>query len=113
MNARTSLGVALVMTLFAGTLAGGAAAGASAEEDFIAAASSGPAGKLGPWLASVAAEYQNSSNKRAFRSRNPAIKVHGGMVGVDLYASDAAGLERSLAQLGARNIKAHGLLVSA
>ena len=35
------------------------------------------------------------------------------MVGVDLYANDAAGLQRSLAQLGARNVKTHGPLVSA
>ncbi len=35
------------------------------------------------------------------------------MVGVDLYANDAAGLQRSLAQLGARNVKVHGPLVSA
>ena len=35
------------------------------------------------------------------------------MIGIDLYANDAAGLRRSLEQLGARNVKAHGPLVSA
>ncbi|HKU15482.1 MAG TPA: S8 family serine peptidase [Steroidobacteraceae bacterium] len=113
MHVPSILGAALAATLVTGILAAGAAAGASAEEDFIAAASSGPSAKLGPWLANVAAEYQNSSNKRAFRSSNSTLKVRDGMVGVDLYANDAAGLQRSLAQLGARNIKSHGPLVSA
>jgi hypothetical protein len=108
-----TLGVALAATLMTGLLTFGAAAGATPEEDLIAAASSGPAGKLGPWLANVHEEYQKSSSKRTFRSRNPAIRTQGGMIGVDLYANDAAGLQRSLVQLGARNVKAHGPLVSA
>jgi hypothetical protein len=113
MHARKLRGVALAATLLAGLAALGAASGATPEEDMIAAASSGPAAKLGPWLANVHDEFQSSSNKRAFRSRNPALRVQDGMIGVDLYANDAAGLQRSLAQLGARNIKSHGPLVSA
>ena len=113
MNARKSIGVALAATLLAGFFHLGTAAAATPEEDLIAAGSSATAAKLGPWLANVHEEYQNSSNKRAFRSRNSAIRMQGGMVGVDLYANDAAGLQRSLAQLGARNVKTHGPLVSA
>ena len=113
MNARKSIGVALAATLLAGFFHLGTAVAATPEEDLIAAGSSATAAKLGPWLANVHEEYQNSSNKRAFRSRNSAIRMQGGMVGVDLYANDAAGLQRSLAQLGARNVKMHGPLVSA
>jgi hypothetical protein len=112
MHARI-LGVAFAATLFAGVVSFGTAAAATPEENLIAAASSGTAAKLGPWLANLHEEYRNSSAKRTFRSRNSAIKVRGGMVGVDLYANDAAGLQRSLAQLGATNVKAHGPLVSA
>jgi hypothetical protein len=108
-----TLGVALAATLFTGISGFGAAAAATPEEDMIAAASSGAAAKLGPWLANVHQEYQASSNKQAFRSRNSALRVQGGLVGVDLYANDAASLQRSLSQLGARNIKARGALVSA
>jgi hypothetical protein len=113
MHARFFPGVALAATLFSGLVASGAASAATPEEDMIAAASSGSAAKLGPWLANLQQEFQNSSNKRAFRSSNPAIRVQNSMVGVDLYANDATGLRRSLEQLGARNIKTHGPLVSA
>jgi hypothetical protein len=58
MHARTIPGVTLVATLIAGLVTFGVAAGATPEEDLIAAASSGVAGKLGPWLASVHQEYQ-------------------------------------------------------
>ena len=101
-------GVAIAASLLVGVTGFGAAWGATAEEDMIAAASSGPAGKLGPWLANLHREYQNSSSKSTFRSRDPAIRVQAGMIGIDLYANDAAGLQRSLAQLGARNVKARG-----
>jgi len=111
-HTRVSLALAtLILTIAAAHT--GIASAATPEENLIAAASSGPAGKLGPWLANAYDEYQNSSNKSSFRSRNALIKVRGGMVGVDLYASDAAGLQRDLAQLGARNVKAKGPLVSA
>ena len=107
------MSVALAATLLTGFFHLGTAVAATPEEDLIAAGSSATAAKLGPWLTNVHEEYQNSSNKRAFRSRNSAIRMQGGMVGVDLYANDAAGLQRSLAQLGARNVKMHGPLVSA
>jgi hypothetical protein len=107
------MGVALAATLLAGIFQLGTALAATAEEDLIAAGSSPAARKLGPWLANVADEYRSSSNKRAFRSRNAAIRQQGGLIGVDLYANDAAGLQRSLAALGARNVKARGPLVSA
>jgi hypothetical protein len=108
-----TLGVALAATLVTGIAGFGTAAAATPEEDMIAAASSGAAAKLGPWLANLQREYQASSNKQAFRSRNSALRVQGGLVGVDLYANDPTSLQRSLIQLGARNIKARGALVSA
>src|SRR5688572_900533 len=113
MHSRISMGVALAATLLTGIFQLGTGLAATAEEDLIAAGSSPAARKLGPWLANVADEYRNSSNKRAFRSRNAAIRQQGGLIGVDLYANDAAGLQRSLAALGARNVKARGPLVSA
>src|ERR1044071_1164315 len=113
MHARTVTSVALAATLLTTILGTGTAQAATAEQDLIAAGSSGVAAKLGPWLTNVHQEYQNSSNKRAFRSRNAAMRVQGGLIGVDLYANDAASLQRSLATLGARNVKSHGPLVSA
>jgi subtilase family protein len=113
MHARTVTGVALAATLLAALFKVGAAAAATPEQDLIAAGSSGVATKLGPWLANVHEEYQGSSNKRAFRSRNSAMRVQGGLISLDLYANDGASLQRSLTALGARNIKSHGPLVSA
>jgi hypothetical protein len=113
MHARIFPGVALLATLLSGVVSFGAASAATPEEDMIAAASSGTAAKLGPWLENVRQEFQNSADKRAFRSRNPAIRIQNGRVGVDLYANDANGLRRTLEQLGARNIKSHGPLISA
>jgi hypothetical protein len=113
MHARRVIGVALAATLLTGIFNLGTALAATPEEDLIAAGSSGVAGKLGPWLANVHEEYQASSNKRTFRSRNSAIRVQGGFIGVDLYANDAAGLQRSLTALGARDVKSHGPMVSA
>jgi hypothetical protein len=107
------MGVAIAATLAIGFFNPGAALGASPEEDLIAAGGGGVAAKLGPWLANVHDEYQGSSNKRAFRSGNSLVRVQGGLISMDLYANDAAGLQRSLSQLGARNIKARGPLISA
>ena len=112
MHART-LSVALAATLLSTIFNMGTALAATPEEDLIAAGGSGVAAKLGPWLANVHEEYQNSSNKRTFRSRNSAIRIQGGLIGLDLYANDTASLQRSLTALGARNVKAHGPLVSA
>jgi hypothetical protein len=113
MHSRKILGVAAVATLLAGLGNLGTAVAATPEENLIAAGSNAAAAKLGPWLTNVHEEYQNSSNKRAFRSRNSLVRMQGGLVGVDLYANDAAGLQRSLALLGARNVKSRGPLVSA
>jgi hypothetical protein len=113
MHARTAISVAFAATLLTGIFNPGSALAATPEEDLIAAGSSGVTAKLGPWLANVHEEYQSSSNKRSFRSRNSAIRVRDGFIGVDLYANDAPGLQRSLAALGARNVKSHGPLLSA
>jgi len=91
----------------------GTAGAASPEEDFIKASNDDPLQKLGPWLSNLYAEYQGAANKGQFRTRNPALKVTSGRVGVDLYATDAAALRSDLVALGATNIRAHGPLISA
>ena len=103
---------ALLVTFLGIAIPLSAAVAATPEEDFIAA-KNGPLQKLGPWLADLYEEYQQASNKREFRTRNPVVKVSGGKVGLDLYARDAVRLQRSLADLGATNIQAIGPLISA
>lgn len=83
------------------------------EEKLVDSVKNGPLQKIGPWLANLYDEYQQSPNKDAFTTTNPVLKVHGGKVGVDMYANDSASLRSSLASLGAENIKANGPLVSA
>jgi hypothetical protein len=85
----------------------------SAEESLVSAAKNGPLQKLGPWLANLYDEYQQSSDKKAFKTKNPVLKVSDSKVGVQLYAEDAASLQSSLATLGATNVKASGVLISA
>jgi len=89
------------------------AAPTTPEQALVDSAKNGPLQKLGPWLENLYDEFQQSANKKAFKTRNPVLKVYGGKVGVDLYANDPASLRRSLATLGATNIKAKGPLVSA
>src|SRR3989440_10029425 len=83
------------------------------EERLVDSVKNGPLQKIGPWLANLYNEYQQSPNKDAFTTTNPVLKVHGGKVGVDLYANNPASLRSSLASLGADNIKANGPLMSA
>src|SRR4051812_32312095 len=81
-----------------------AASAMSAEEALVAPAKTGALQKLGPWLANLHDEFQQAPDKKAFHTRNPVLKVHNGMVGVDLYANDAASLQASLASLGATRV---------
>src|SRR4051812_41015885 len=90
-----------------------AASPSTPEERLVDSVKNGPLQKIGPWLANLYNEYQQSPNKDAFTTTNPVLKVHGGKVGVDLYASNPASLRSSLASLGADNIKANGPLMSA
>lgn len=90
-----------------------ARAAASPEQALVDPVKNGPLQKLGPWLANLYDEFQGATNKKAFETRNPALKVSANRVGVDLYASDAPALKRALAALGAVNVKAQGPLVSA
>ena len=107
-KANLVLAVFLVMTM-----AQIATAAISPEQELLNAAKTGPMKKLGPWLANLYDEFQQSSNKKTFQTTNPAMKVRGGKVGIDLFANDAAALQKSLASLGATNIKTKGPLVSA
>jgi hypothetical protein len=113
MYVRTGRGAALAAVLVICILGANTAGAATPEEDLIAAASSGASAKLGPWLANLDEEYQQSSDKRAFRTRNPMLRIQNGKTAMDLYASDAADLRRDLAQLGATNVRTKGPLVTA
>jgi hypothetical protein len=90
-----------------------AAAPTTPEEKLVDSVKNGPLQKIGPWLANLYEEFQQSANKEAFTTTNPVLKVHGGKVGVDMYANDPARLQGSLASLGAENINAAGPLISA
>ena len=85
----------------------------TAEEQLTDVVKNGPLQKIGPWLANLYQEYQKSNNKKSFATQNPALKVSGGKVAVELYANDPAGLQRSLATMGATVITAKGPLISA
>ena len=90
-----------------------AATPSTPEAKLVDSVKNGPLQKIGPWLANLYDEYQQSPNKDAFTTTNPVLKVHAGNVGVDMYANDPASLQSSLAGFGAENIKANGPLVSA
>ena len=78
---------------------------ATPEEDLIAAGEQRGRGQA----RTVAGQCPRGVSEQLQQARVPlaqlGVRVQGGMVGVDLYANDAAGLQRSLAQLGARNVK--------
>ena len=90
-----------------------AATPSTPEEKLVDSVKNGPLQKIGPWLANLYDEYQQSPNKDAFTTTNPVLKVHAGKVGVDMYANNSASLRSSLASFGADNIKANGPLISA
>jgi len=113
MSVRTRIGLILAIPLFMGAAPLASAAPASPEQELVESAKNGPLQKLGPWLANLYDEFQGSTNKKEFKTRNPVLKVHDNKVNVDLYANDPRSLQRSLASLGATNIKANGPLVSA
>jgi subtilisin family serine protease len=73
--------------------------------------------KIGPWLANLYEEYREAAGRgvgpKAFRSKNRALRVSKGMVGIDAYASNARALAASLRELGALQVKTRGPLVSA
>lgn len=89
------------------------AATSTPEEKLVDNVKNGPLQKIGPWLANLSDEYQQSPNKQNFTTQNPVLKVNGGKVAVDMYANDPAGLQNSLVSLGADNIQAIGAVVSA
>jgi Subtilase family len=110
---RRSIGVGFILAVSLLMGHAVAAAPATPEEKLVDSVKNGPLQKLGPWLGNLYDEFQQSSNKSAFKTSNPVLKVHGGKVGVDMYASDPASLTSSLASLGAEKINARGSLVSA
>src|ERR1044071_8631991 len=89
------------------------AADLSGEAQLVNGVKQGPHAKIGPLLGNLYDEYSRSNNKSAFKTSNPALKVRGGFVGVDLYATDAVALRRALAAMGATKLGGRGPLVSA
>jgi subtilisin family serine protease len=85
----------------------------SPEETLLASVKDGPMEKLGPWLGNLYEEFRQATNKEGFQTRNPALRVRGGRVAVNLYAKDAAALQAALATLGATSVTVQGPLVSA
>lgn len=113
MPSRSGAMVALALALTLGAAPLAQAQSQSPEEALLSSVKNGPLQKLGPWLSNLYDEYRGAPNKDAFVSRNPVVKVRGGKVAVNLYASDAAALQAALTTLGATNVKAQGPLVSA
>ena len=103
----------VAMSLILGSAHLGLAQTQSPEDTLLASVKNGPMQKLGPWLGNLYDEYRGAANKDGFQTRNPVLKVHGGRVAVNLYASDTAALQAALATLGAANVRAQGPLVSA
>jgi len=64
-----------------------AASPSTPEERLVDSVKNGPLQKIGPWLANLYNEYQQSPNKDAFTTTNPVLKVHA--------ASPASGLTTS------------------
>src|SRR6185295_3247653 len=89
--------VAVGVMLSTGFVTAATAATVSSEEQLLSAAKQGPYAKIGPLLGNLHEEYSRSSNKKEFKTSNPTLKVHGGRVGVDLYATDAVALRQALA----------------
>jgi hypothetical protein len=104
---------ALAISLTLGFAEAARAQPVSPEEALLNRVKNGPMQKLGPWLANLYDEFRQAPNPNAFETRNPALKVQGGRVGVDLVANDSAALQAALAALGATNVTAQGPLVSA
>jgi hypothetical protein len=77
----------------------------------------GPYAKIGPWLGNLYEEYKEAAGKgvgaKAFKTRNPLLRVSNGSIGIDAYAADAAAFTNSLKALGATKVRALGPLVSA
>ncbi len=105
--------MALVLPLIIGGAHFAAAQTTTPEAELLATVKNHPLNKLGPWLANLSDEYQKSSNKAAFKTQTPALRVGGNRVGVDFYANDAVSLKQSLTALGATRITTRGPLISA
>ncbi len=85
----------------------------TAEERLVDPVKNGPFQKVGPWLGNLYAEFQQSPDKKAFKTRNPILRVEKNRVGVEMYASDSASLLASLVAWGATDIRVKGPLVAA
>jgi len=113
MRYRSKVSLLITVSLFVTTAKLAVAAASTPEEKLVDSVKNGPLQKLGPWLANLSDEFQQSPNKQNFTTQNPVIKLHGGKVGVDMYTNEPASLQSSLVSLGADNIQANGALVSA
>src|SRR5689334_4572348 len=107
------LSLVLAATAIVGVSYSALAQTTTPEQQLTNAVKNGPLQKIGPWLANLYQEYQQSNSKASFATKNPVLKVAGGKVGVDLYAIDPAALKSSLAAMGANVTSSSGPLMSA
>ena len=89
------------------------AAPAANDAAFLAAAKSGVAARLGPWLANLHDEYQSHTGKGPFTTKNPVLKLDRGGVWVEGFALDPPAVAAGLAALGAMDVLQAGPLFSA
>jgi len=98
--------------------------GTSPERALLTAVKQHPLAKLGPWLANLYEEYQQSANSApigrngrrdssAFATRNPALRVRAGKIAIEGVVNDPAAFRATLAAVGATNIHGGGILFSA
>lgn len=108
-----------VFGMFVGTvpLALAAAPTPDAPDAILNSVKTGPYAKIGPWLGNLYDEYSEAAGKgvtaKAFKTKNPLLRLSNGTVAIDAYATDAAALVKSLNALGATRVSARGPLVSA
>lgn len=101
----------------------GKGAQGSPEEQLLATVKQHPLAKLGPWLINLHDEYElysRSASTRgrpadpsAFTTRNPALRVREGKVAIEGVVNDPVAFTRTLAVIGATNIRGGGIFFSA
>ena len=107
------------LTMMVGTVPAALAAAPTPDspDAILNAVKNGQYAKIGPWLGNLSDEYHEAVGKgvtaKAFKTKNPMLRVSNGYVGIDAYAADAGALVRSLNALGATKVSARGPLVSA
>src|SRR5262249_16905034 len=111
MTVRTKAVFVLSVSLVLGATPAIAANPSTPEEKLVDSVKNGPLQKIGPWLANLYDEYQQSPNKEAFTTTTPALKGPAGRVGFYIYATDPGSLTTPLLPLGAEDTNPAGLFI--